>query len=353
MGKPTDKTIALALLVLLSCTCNAQQSKQVFSEGALIFSLEKKPTPECHASTIAETPSGLVAAWFGGTREKHPDVGIWLSHLVDGSWTDPLEVVNGIQNDSLRYPCWNPVLFQPKSGPLLLFYKVGPSPREWWGEMITSNDQGVTWSTPRKLGSGRLGYLIGPVKNKPVQLKDGTLICPSSTEVAEGGNTFWRVHFELTKDLGKSWEVIGPINDGIEFDAIQPSILTYPDGRLQILCRSMQKVVAESWSHDGGKSWSPMSATMLPNPSAGTDAVTLNDNRQLIVYNHTKKGRHSLNVAISIDGKSWNPALTLEDQKGEYSYPAVIQSSDGLVHITYTYNRESIKYVVLDPNFLR
>jgi predicted neuraminidase len=221
----------------------------------------------------------------------------------------------------------------------------------------TSQDQGRTWSDSRKLGTSRLGHLIGPVKNKPIQLQDGSLLCPSSTERIEQGETYWQVHFELSRDLGLNWEVIGPINDGIEFDAIQPSILTYQDGSMQILCRTIQNVISESWSRDGGKSWSPMKATKLPNPSAGTDAVTLKDGRQLLIYNHSERGRNSpgrgiLNVAISTDGKDWKPVLTLEKQKGEFSYPAVIQTSDGLVHITYTYHRKSIKHVVLDPRKL-
>jgi predicted neuraminidase len=157
--------------------------------------------------------------------------------------------------------------------------------------------------------------------------------------------------------LGQSWEVIGPINDGIGFDAIQPSILTYPDGSMQILCRTMQDVISQSWSRDGGQSWSPMSATSLPNPSAGTDALTLGDGRQLLVYNHSKRGKQSpgrkmLNVALSEDGINWKPVLTLENKAGEYSYPAVIQASDGKIHITYTYDRKSVKHVVLDPQEL-
>ena len=335
----------------------AVKGKNGYINGELIFSLDKRPTPQCHASTLAETSSGMIAAWFGGSHEKNRDVGIWVSHRMEGKWSPPVEVVNGVQSDSLRYPCWNPVLFQPSGGPLLLFYKVGPSPREWWGEMMSSEDQGHTWSDPWKLGESTLGPLIGPVKNKPVQLIDGTILCPSSTEKIENGQTYWRVHFESTQDLGKNWEVVGPINDGIEFDAIQPSILFYKDGRMQILCRTMQDVISESWSSDGGLSWSHMKATMLPNPSAGTDAVTLADGRQLLVYNHSKRGRHSpgrglLNVALSDDGHSWNPVMTLEKQKGEFSYPAVIQSSDGLVHITYTYNRKSVKYVVINPQKL-
>src|SRR5690606_20125662 len=96
-----------------------------------------------------------------------------------------------------------------------------------------------------------------------------------------------------------------------------------------------------------------MTPTGLPNPSSGTDAVTLADGRQLLVYNHNPnyKGRSPLNVAISSDGEQWQAALVLEDDDGPngYSYPAVIQSSDGLVHITYTWRRERIKHVVLDP----
>jgi predicted neuraminidase len=278
---------------------------------------------------------------------------------LDGKWSKPVEVADGYQNDGLRYPTWNPVLFQPKNGPLMLFYKVGPNPRDWWGMLTTSDNGGRTWTEPVKLGDDdKVGHLLGPVKNKPIQLDDGTIICPSSNEVDDGNELKWMVHFEITKDFGKTWEVVGPINDGKEFDAIQPSILTYTDGKMQVLCRTREKVIAQSWSADGGKTWSKMSATELPNPNAGTDAVSLADGRQLLIYNHTTrsgdfpKGRNMLNLAISKDGKNWKPVMTLERQPGEYSYPAIIQAKDGLVHITYTYRRKSIKYVVVDPNKL-
>ena len=236
----------------------------------------------------------------------------------------------------------------------MLFYKVGPTPSRWWGVLLTSKDGGKTWGNRRKLGKNdKIGHLIGPVKNKPIQLVDGTILCPSSTE-----HKGWRVHFEATRDFGKTWKVIGPINDGKEFGAIQPSVLTYADGRMQVMCRSQQKVVTQSESKDGGKTWSKMTASKLPNPNAGTDAVTLKDGRQLIVYNHTVRrlkfpsGRNMLNVAISDGGKIWKPVLTLERAQGEYSYPAVIQAKDGKIHITYTYQRKSVKHAVLDPTKL-
>lgn len=352
-------------------------------EGALvsseqIFDIANKPTRECHASTIVETPTGLVAAWFAGARERDPDVGIRVSRHENGKWSKPVEVVNGVQSSSLRYPCWNPVLFQPAEGPLLLFYKVGPNPREWWGMLTTSDDGGKTWSWPTKLGDAHtIGHLLGPVKNKPIQLDDGTILCPSSTEVDNGdGTDYWRVHFEITKDLGKTWEVIGPIQTGEHFHAIQPSILTYPDGRMQILCRSRQKRIVQSWSMDDGRTWSTLTATDLPNPNSGTDAITLKDGRQLVIYNHSEgtvrqtdgpilKPRRILNLAVSEDGDIWKPVLTFEHETGphpkevarkrhfgEYSYPAMIQTKDGLVHIVYTYNREGVKHAIVDPKQL-
>ncbi|MCB0633387.1 MAG: exo-alpha-sialidase [Lewinella sp.] len=369
-----EKHLLFAGLLLMIClgglSCRTQESqpfdtaqtaepgKNGYVKGELIYALDNRPTPECHASTIEEIPSGMIAAWFGGTYEKHPDVGIWVSRNTGEGWSDPVEVANGVQSDTLRYPCWNPVLFQPNDGPLMLFYKIGPSPREWWGMLMTSADEGQSWSEPQRLGEGPLGHLLGPVKNKPIQLADGSILCPSSTETEVDDDDFWKVHFEKTTDLGKSWEVIGPINDGVEFDAIQPSILTYADGRMQILCRTRQQVVSQSWSTDGGMTWSSMMATELPNPNAGTDAVTLKDGRQLLVYNHTVRegefpsGRNMLNVALSSDGENWEPVMTLERQEGEYSYPAVMQASDGKVHITYTYRRNGVKYVVLDPEEL-
>jgi predicted neuraminidase len=173
------------------------------------------------------------------------------------------------------------------------------------------------------------------------------LLCPSSTE-----DQGWRVHLERTPDLGRTWTKIGPLNDGKEFGAIQPSILFHPGDALQVLCRSRQGKLVESWSPDGGKTWGSMRATALPNPNSGTDAVTLEDGRALLIYNHTPKGRTPLNVAVSDDGKAWKDGPVLESEPGEYSYPAVIQGADGLVHVTYTWRRRRIKHVVLDPTKL-
>jgi predicted neuraminidase len=340
--KPAIGALFVCLAANTSATSQMPPSPVIASE----FIFETAPFASAHASTIVHTGDGLVAAWFGGTREGAPDVGIWSSRQVSGKWTDPVEVATGVQPDGTRHPCWNPVLFELRKGTLALFYKVGPRPTTWWGVVRTSTDGGRSWSEGRRLPDG----VLGPVKNKPVRLADGTIVSGSSTETPDAQN-LWRIHFERSTDDGATWSIVHPAPPaaGPEIGAIQPSILIHKDGRLQAVGRSRSERVFETWSTDNGRTWSAVTLTTLPNPSAGTDAVTLRDGRHLIVYNHTPKGRTPLNVAVSRDGKTWEAALVLESEPGEYSYPAVIQAPDGLIHITYTWKRQRIKHVVIDP----
>lgn len=339
------------LFILSQITANAQYvGENAVVKSEFIYKAGDVSFPSCHASTIAETKNGLIAAWFGGTAEKDPDVGIWVSRYVNGKWTIPVEVANGIQHKTLRYPTWNPVLFN-YGDEIILFYKEGPSPRTWWGEYVTSTDNGLTWSRPVRLPEG----IAGPIKNKPELLANGELICPTSSE-----DNGWRVHFEFTPDRGLTWERTEAINDGKKLSAIQPSILKHPGGKLQILCRSKNKYILSAWSTDNGKSWSKLEPIGLPNPNSGTDAVTLKNGKHVLVYNHIKPGeewgdRNVLNLAVSENGIDWKAAVLLEndpDKEGEYSYPAVIQTDDGMIHITYTWNRKLIKHVVIDPSKL-
>lgn len=329
------------------------------SEPAILrteFIYETGPYPQVHASTLAETPFGLVAAWFGGTHEKHPDVGIWLSRRESGRWTTSVEVANGVQapgasGETVRYPCWNPVLFQPRQGSLMLFYKVGPSPETWWGLVRESTDGGRSWSEPRRLPAG----VLGPIKNRPVELPNGDILAPTSVETPERPSR-WSVAFERSRDLGVTWERTGLLNDGVAIQAIQPSVLFLEGGGLLAIGRTRQDRIFEVTSMDGGVTWGPVTLGSLPNPNSGTDALTLRDGRHLIVYNHVQGeagkwgGRRSpLNVAISRDGRRWQAAAVLESGPGEYSYPAVIQSADGRVHISYTWQRRRIRHVEIDP----
>jgi alpha-L-fucosidase len=297
--------------------------------------------PECHASTLVEIPDGLVAAWFGGTEEKNPDVCIYTARKVDGKWSGPVLTADGIQ-DGKRYPCWNPVLFKRDDGDLVLFYKVGPDPRSWWGLYKISSDQGKTWSAAEKIPD----HLLGPNKNKPARLPDGKILYPTSFETAQT----WNSYMEISDQDLTNWKKID-IDNG-NYQTIQPTILFHSDGSIQLLFRSKNKAVIESWSNDHGLNWSTLKPTSLPNNNSGIDAVTLSDGRQLLVFNPVVKGRNILGVAVSKDGIAWEAAVLLEndpDPKAEYSYPAVIQAPNGSVHITYTWNRKKIKHAVIDP----
>ncbi|MBS1708291.1 MAG: exo-alpha-sialidase [Armatimonadetes bacterium] len=299
------------------------------------------PFASCHASTVVETSAGtLMCAWFGGTAESNPDVAVWAARRGRGGWSKPEKVAVGVGKDGRPNACYNPVLFQPRRGPLLLFYKVGTGPQTWWGMMTRSADDGVTWQTPGRLPEG----ILGPIKNKPIELRDGTLLCGSSDESPR-----WSLHMETSKDLGLTWQRT-PSLHGPEVGAIQPSLLQLGGSKLRAVGRTQQGKVFAIDSSDQGRTWGPIHLLDLPNPNAGTDAVRLRDGRFLLVYNNSATARTPLSVAVSTDAEHWSPVMDLESGPGEYSYPAVIQTRDGLVHVTYTWRRERIRHVVIDPS---
>lgn len=311
----------------------------------------------------------LLAAWFGGQWEKSSDVGIWMSRFKDGAWSEDawqlVPPVNGV-------PCWNPVLaYLPETRETLLFYKVGLDTETWRPFILRSFDDGLTWGSPEPFPHG----MEGPAKNKPLLLPDGTLLAGASEET-EG----WTVHVEYSRDGGRSWAK----SPNIKYSRphiIQPALFKTSNG-VKMLIRSKDGVIIRAASADGIH-WTDASPSVIPNPNSGIDAVTLQDGRVLLVYNPlSDNGRYVLAVALSTDeGKKFEPVVILENYNGtkevpeecldpdsngrkttkrpEYSYPAIIQASDGMVHITYTYSyngamrkcsgRENVKHVVVDP----
>ncbi len=309
------------------------------------FIFKNPPFASCHAATLTQAPSGdLLCAWFAGTDEGENDVGIWQATLSEKKWSEPRLIAS--EKD---VPCWNPVLFTLPSNEILLFYKAGEYPLVWSGLLKRSTDEGKNWSEAQDLPAG----VLGPVKNRPLLLQDGTLVCGSALESWKR----WGCWMDITSDAGLTWSKSTPINvENDLFGIIQPALFFTKDGTIKMLARSRQiGFICESESKDQGKTWTAARPTTLPNPNSAIDAINITDGRILLVYNNSKspKERYPLNVALSSDGgKTWDMKVVLEDKFGEYSYPTVIQTKDGKIHIVYTWNRLHIKHVVVEPRLL-
>lgn len=314
------------------------------------FLYKKASFPECHSATIAETTKGdLVATYFGGTKERNPDVCIWVSRLPKGSttWTAPQRVADGVINDTLRKACWNPVIYQIPNGDLQIYFKIGSSVSDWTGWMVSSKDGGKTWSKRKPLQKD----FLGPVKNKPI-LSKGRLIAPTSVE--KGG---WRLYFEYSDDMGKTWKRTDYVAADKDVKAIQPSIITLKDGRLAAVARTRSEKIGITYSSDNGLTWSKLRLIDTPNNNSGLDAVTLSNGKQVMICNDKpiphgiKNGkglRTPLSLLVSDDGEHWKHWITLEDSPiSQYSYPSIIQTKDGHLHCIYTWRRQRIKHVEL------
>ncbi|NJB84280.1 alpha-L-fucosidase [Lewinella marina] len=333
----------LSLAFLLPALMFAQPP--TYSNLVLTDVFEEPVTQNSHASTIVELgPDRLLVAWFGGSHEGAKDVGIYASNREGGSWSEPRQLVTPLVTEGDTLPCWNPVLYRSLGGKLYLFYKVGKNPREWFGAMLTSDDDGAQWSAPRYLPDG----FLGPIRNKPIEPEPGVLLCGSSTE--NPTTDAWRVHLEQYNESAGSWERIAVPNPQ-DFEIIQPTFLQHGGDTLQILCRSKHDRLVSSWSYDKGNNWTEADTVAVPNSNSGVDAVTLASGDFLLVNNPLPRGknwwngRSVLDVEWSTDGLEWQSLFDLERHaEGEYSYPAIIQAADGTVHVVYTYDRRTIRH---------
>lgn len=347
-------------------------SQEIFSYSKIIlhkeFVLEKLPTSFCHASTIIKLKSGgLLCCWFGGTHEGEADVAIYAakkeyddsSAKNQGAWSKPVKLADGAEAN------WNPVLFYGKDNTLMLFYKHGQKIAQWQTLVITSPDDGETWSEPKELVAGDISGGRGPVRNKPIRLAGGRVAAGASTEQG-----IWQAFVDLSDDDGKSWRkstVIGIAKLSYQVGektaqsniavsqqsfygrgVIQPSLWQSADGSVHMLLRSSEGFVYRADSKDEGETWCSAYPLILPNNNSGLDLVRTDNGRLFLVCNPVASNwgqRSPLSLFVSNDdGLSWQKLLDLETEAAEFSYPAII--ADGKeIYLTYTWKRQNIACV--------
>ncbi len=302
---------------------------------------DQRPHASCHASTLVRMPDGsFLAAWFGGHAEGRDDVSIWGAIRNSNGWTEPRRLAR-VQECAH----WNPVLFVDDDGVVHLWFKVGPTFEEWTTWVQTSDDAGRTWSPARQLVAGdQIGR--GPVKNKPIQLADGTWLAPASVEK----NRVWDVFVDRSEDRGRTW-VASPLvardrtlvpDPGV----IQPTLWESEPGRVHMLMRSTRGVICASDSLDAGRTWTHVRRTSLPNNNSGIDLAEDGRGMLLLACNpvNAPNLRSPLSLLASLDnGASWDRVYDLETDRAEYSYPAVVATPQGFAGV-YTWKRERIVF---------
>lgn len=312
--------------------------EHIFAPGSCAFA-------QCHASTLCALPDGsLAAAWFAGSEEKAPDTAIWFARRTADGWRPPQKAA-----DAPGVACWNPVLFF-YSGQLWLFYKVGAEIPDWRTFWQRSADGGAHWTAAAELVAGDTGGR-GPVKNKPLLLRDGAILAPASTE-KDG----WRCFTDRSDDGGASWQRSPDVPldcEGLRgAGVIQPTLWQSDDGSVHMLMRSGEGVLFASHSTDGGRSWAPAQKTALANNNSGVDLARLADGRLVLAGNPVADNwgaRSAMALRLSADdGRSWSEPQLLEYLRcdvnapwAEFSYPAVIACGDEVL-VSYTWKRRTI-----------
>jgi predicted neuraminidase len=320
----------------------SDQTDSLANQKEFVFG-DKRDFAQCHASTVVRLNDGkFLIAWFGGTEEKNPDVGIWLSKGEPGNWSTPKEVAK-IREDAH----WNPVLQKTDDGKVYLYFKVGKEIPRWETWVKSSDDNGETWSEAYELVEGDKGGR-GPVKNKLIELSNGDWLAGSSNEVKR-----WEVFVDRSTDKGKTWVASSYFKiDTTEIKgkgAIQPTLWESTPGNIHMLVRTTGGVIGRSDSKDFGKTWSTIRKTSLPNPNSGIDLARLADGTLVLAYNPDDEdwgSRSPLSLILSYDeGQNWTDKIDIATGKksDEYSYPAIISWGDS-VAVTYTYNRQKIAF---------
>lgn len=309
---------------------------------------DRRPFAQCHASTLVSRPGGsFLVAWFGGTRESNADVGIWAAEsatAVAATWSEPRLIAK-----IAAVAHWNPVLFSrsPDGAHLVLHFKVGSRIRDWQTWAQHSRDSGTTWTHAAPLVPGDLPGRgsRGAVRTKPIQLDSGAWVAGASIERWRR----WDAFIDRSPNGIDGWLAGELIEiDRMNFSGkglIQPTLWESSPGSVHALLRSTDGRTHRSDSLDDGRSWSRAYPIEVPNNNSGLDITRRQDGKLALACNPVAgnwAARTPLSVLLSTDnGDTWPDRIDIETGPGEYSYPAIVETPDGLA-VSYTWNRRRI-----------
>lgn len=300
--------------------------------------------PFAHCATLAELPDGsLLAAWFSGAYETAPDVAILAARYdrAAQTWCAPW-VIAAVPDRSVGQP----VLLVRPGGELWLFFVVIMDEMGDWTRAQPfwqrSTDAGSTWSQPTQV----MDYPGLMFRSRPLVVS-GRIILPVYDE-----NT-WESRMLISEDDGASWRLTPPLQTPT--GNIHPCLVARADGRLLAYLRTGGKggVIWRTESLDQGETWLQPTPTHLPNPNSGIDLLRLESGRLALAYNPSDRLRTPLCLALTGQGEDWQWRVTLEDAHAEFSYPTLLQTSDGRIHVVYTYRREHIHHATVSETWLR
>jgi predicted neuraminidase len=315
----------------------------------LIF--EKIPEAAAHhASSITEAANGdLLVTWYGGSYESSDDEALYFARRRKGAryWDPPRMLLRNPE-----HPVGNAVIFTTRDGRVWIIWgRIEATqplrPHGGWDStrlmMRVSTDNGNTWSKDTLFPMDTAGWLP---RNVAIRLQSGATMVPVSDERNNRDLSF----FLITRDNGATWTRSENIPNS-QPQGEQPAVAQRQDGSLLAFLRTAPRLL-QTESSDGIR-WSPAKVTGFKNPDAAISLCALNNGRLLLVWNNNERGRSPLHIARSTDnGATWSPPLMLESNPGEYSYPSVIQTRDGKIHVVYTYRRYSIKHVEFNEDWL-
>lgn len=357
------------------------------------------PGQAVHAASLVELQDGrLRAVWFSGSREGAGDVTIQTAVLdtkglqwnAESTLFDRLQVEHGL----LRYvkKLGNPVIARAPDGTLILWF-VTVSIGGWAGSSITwsrSVDDGTSWAAPQRLVTSPFLNISTLVKAKPVALTNGQIALPVYHEFAQ--------KFAEILRLDLQGRVVDKIRIPGSQKSLQPVVLPESTRQASVYMRSAgAPVVMTSATADAGATWSAATASSLPNPDAALAGLITDRGTTWLALNPTAAGRATLALLHGKNGRFDSaPAWTLESPVGtqaglsrydyerllggelkaggvsdqqlqdyvasatrqlcnndrcsqEFSYPYLLQSRDGDIHLVYTWHRTRIKHIRFDP----